>query len=121
MLNLIIVEILVADMETGRAFYCEKLGFKVKSEAYLPQVLVLEHEGVDLILDQAAKPAQIDYPDSSGTMAIFQTADIQAAAEDYRAKGIEIVDGPRETPPGDFLAFKDPFGNVHGLMQPRAG
>jgi predicted enzyme related to lactoylglutathione lyase len=76
---------------------------------------------VDLILDLASKPAQIEYPESSGTMAIFRVEDINATAKDYRSKGIEIIDGPRETPPGIFLAFKDPFGNVHGLMQLREG
>jgi len=120
-LNIIIIEILVPDMDAGRAFYCDKLGFNVKSEDYLPSVLVLDHEGVDLILDLASKPALIDYPESSGTMAIFQVADIEATAEDYKAKDIEIIDGPRAVPPGNFLAFKDPFGNVHGLMQLRDG
>lgn len=70
--NLVILDILVTDMDAGRAFYCDKIGFKVKSEDYLPDVLVLEHDGVDLVLDLVTKPAQIDYPRSAGTMAIFQ-------------------------------------------------
>lgn len=114
-----IIEIVIADMQQGREFYCDKLGFEVKSEAYLPDVLVLEHDGVDLVMSAGKSPVSIDYPDTSGTRLIFEVDDIQAAHQDYLAKGVEIVDGPREIPPGEHMAFKDPFGNVHGLIQHR--
>ena len=112
-----IIEIKIADMEEGRAFYRDKLGFQVRSENYLPNVLVLEHEGADLILHTADKPIEIDYPHSSQSLLIFQVDDIEAIAEEYRGKGVDILEAPRSSPPGTFLAFRYPFGNVHGLMQ----
>ncbi len=115
--NVCILEIKVADMQEGREFFCGTLGFKVKSEKYLPDVLVLEHEGVDLILQSASQPIEVEYPETSMSMLIFQADDIEATGQDFRRKGVEILDGPRPSPPGTFLAFRDPFGNVHGLMQ----
>lgn len=114
-----IIEIVVSDMQAGREFYVDKLGFQVKSESYLPDILVLAHDGVDLVLSAGRADIQLDYPFSSGTRLIFEVADIQAVHADYLAKGIEIVDEPRQIPPGQFLAFRDPFGNVHGLIQLR--
>ncbi|MEK6256008.1 MAG: VOC family protein [Chloroflexota bacterium] len=114
-----IIEIVVSDMDLGRAFYCDKLGFEVKSDAYLPDVIVMEHDGVDLVLSAGKQPISIDYPDTSGTRLIFEVDDIHAAHQDYLAKGIEIIDGPRDFPPGEYMAFKDPFSNVHGLTQLR--
>lgn len=117
--NLCIVEIKVSDLDKGRDFYSNVLGFDVKSEAYLPNVLVLEHEGVDLILHIANKPIQIEYPDMAQSLLIFQVDDIDKTCEELKAHKVEIIDGPRDSPPGSFLAFKDPFGNCHGMMQLR--
>jgi catechol 2,3-dioxygenase-like lactoylglutathione lyase family enzyme len=116
-MNLCIVEIKVSDMPAGRSFYTEKLGFAVKSEAYLPDVLVLEHEGVDLILHRADAPLALDYPHTAQSLLIFRTPDAEQLAADLRQKGVEILEGPRPSPPGIFLAVRDPFGNVHGFME----
>ncbi|TAK12072.1 MAG: hypothetical protein EPO32_09840 [Anaerolineae bacterium] len=115
--NVCIIEIKVADMDKGRTFYEDALGMAVKMEKYLPDVLVMEHDGVDLILHVAEKPVSIDYPNSAQSLLIFAVDDIEAAAGRLRKAKAEIMDGPRPSPPGTFLAFRDPFGNVHGLMQ----
>jgi catechol 2,3-dioxygenase-like lactoylglutathione lyase family enzyme len=117
MKSICILEIKVSDMEEARRFYCDQLGLRVKNENYLPTVLVLEHDGPDLILHTASKPAEISYPDTSMSMLIFQVDDIEALAADFKAKGITIEEGPRPSPPGAFMAFRDPFGNVHAAVE----
>ena len=117
MTSVCVIEIKVADMELGRKFYTEKLGWKVKTEAYLPNVLVMEHDGVDMILHVADKPIEIDYPHSAQSLLIFQTEDAEAAHADLTAKGVDVLEPVHESPPGWAFPFKDPFGNVHMLMQ----
>ncbi|MBW8011899.1 MAG: hypothetical protein FVQ83_11780 [Chloroflexi bacterium] len=115
-----ILEIKVADMDVAWDFYCNKLGFGVQTEAYLPETLALEHDGADLILFKATKNAEIDYPHSAMSLIIFQVEDIISTAEEYKSQGIQLVEGPDEVPPGTFMAFRYPFDNVLGLMQLRS-
>jgi len=115
--NVCVIEIKVTDIVKGRKFYTEVLDFEVTSEKYLPDVLVLGHEGPDLILHIAEEPIEITYPQSAQSLLFFQVADIHAADKKLKDNGVEIIEGPAESPPGPYLVFRDPFGNVHGLME----
>ena len=116
--NVCILEIKVTNMDEARAFYCDKLGFGIQSDAYLPETLVLEHEGPDLILFKSREPVEINFPDTSQSHLIFQVDDIEAIFKDWSAKGVKFYHSePEDTPPGRYMAFQDPFGNVHGLME----
>ena len=83
MTKVCVIEIKVTDIEKGRDFYSTALGFKVKSEAYLPNVLVMEHDGVDLILHIAEEPASIDYPKSAQSLLFFEVPDIKQTANKF--------------------------------------
>ncbi|KAA3648352.1 MAG: VOC family protein [Chloroflexi bacterium] len=115
--NVCLIEIMVPDVEAARQFYCDKLGFDIRSEAYLPDVLVLEHEGADLILIKTDKPSQLDYPHEATSVLVFEVEDIHLAEKEYKSRGVEFIREIGDAPPGLFTAFRDPWGNVHGLMQ----
>ena len=56
------------------------------------------------------------------------TDDLDGTVARWRSAGVEFVriawseedSGVAECPYGRFIAFQDPFGNVHELLQPRA-
>ncbi|UCF07164.1 MAG: VOC family protein [Thermoplasmata archaeon] len=114
-----IIQISVPDMDRGIEWYCDVLGFKVASEHYnYPVAVDLVHEGCRLLLHRTSKAAQIDYPNVAQTLICIQTDDIITSMNDLKDKDVELVhESPQKFPAGLYAAFKDPFGNVHELVE----
>lgn len=117
-----IIQISVSDLDKAIDWYRNVLGFEVSKEHYhYPVAVDLVHEGCRLILHRADKPTQIDYPDVAQTLICIQTDDIIATMNDLRSKDVELIhETPQDFPAGLFVAFRDPFGNVHELVEFRA-
>jgi len=110
------ISIYAHDLEKAAEFYSSVLGLKVKHK--LPYIVVLDHEGVDLVLCQAEKTAQSSYPAGSGVVLGFPTRNLQESMKTLKARGIALVHGePQEFPEGQYVAFHDPSGNVHELLE----
>ena len=68
------------------------------------------------------------YPEGTGVLLVFYTPDIVRTVEQWRSRGVRLIParwarGPHQladTPFGPFIAFSDPFGNVHELLQPHS-
>lgn len=122
MLKVALVQINVSDLDAAIAWYRDALGFEVSKEHYHHPVAVdLVHEGCRLLLHRAEQPARIDYPDVAQTLVCFQTDDIAATMDSLRRHGAELLhDVPQPFPAGVFAAFRDPFGNVHELVEFRS-
>jgi lactoylglutathione lyase len=122
MLKVALVQINVTDLDAAIAWYRDVLGFEVAKEHYHHPVAVdLVHEGCRLLLHRVEHPAQIDYPDVAQTLICLQTDDIVATMDSLRRHGAEFVhDTPQPFPAGAFAAFRDPFGNVHELVEFRS-
>ncbi|MBD0329392.1 MAG: VOC family protein [Thermoleophilia bacterium] len=111
-----VVYLYVKDIERAQAFYRDVLGLELEGdddwvETTLPGdvrfALHRWHEG-------AAEPS------SGGVNVDFEVEDVDAAAEDLRARGVEIGGIHRE-PYGSFFSFTDSEGYRLGLFaQPRA-
>jgi len=114
-----IIQISVSDLDKAIEWYCNTLGFKIAKQHYNHPVAVdLIHKGCRLLLHKADKPARIDYPKVSQTLICFQVDDIAATIKDLKRKGVKFVHKtPQEFPAGLFAAFRDPFGNVHELVE----
>lgn len=104
----------VTSMEEAKAFYCHLLGFSVLSESHPPPIIPLRKQGdIPLILHQSAETAvATDYPREGHTALLLRTQDPGAAAAYLKAHGVEILPPAAGLP----LAFRDPFGNVIGLV-----
>ena len=110
------VSIYAHDLDKAADFYSSILGLKVKHK--MPYVVVLDHDGVDLVLCQAEKPVQSNYPASSGVVLGFPTPNLGDSIKTLKAKGVGLVhDAPQDFPGGQFVAFRDPSGNVHELLE----
>ena len=122
MLKVALVQINVSDLDEAIAWYREVLGFTVAKEHYHHPVAVdLVHQSCRLLLHRAEQPAQIDYPNVAQTLICFETDNIAATLDSLRHSGAEVLhDDPQPFPAGLFAAFRDPFGNVHELVEFRS-
>ena len=122
MLSVYIVQLNVVGLQAGIDWYTGVLGFRVSAEnnfLHHGTTVQLEHDqGFRLILHNAKTPAKIDYPDDVQTMVVWQTEDLAATMRHMKSKGVEfIVSEPQEINVGRYVAFRDPFGNVHELIE----
>jgi catechol 2,3-dioxygenase-like lactoylglutathione lyase family enzyme len=122
MLRVALVQINVSDLDEAIAWYRDVLGFRISKEHYHHPVAVdLVHEGCRLLLHRVERPARIDYPNVAQTLICFETDDIAATMDSLRHSGAELLhDAPQPFPAGLFAAFRDPFGNVHELVETRS-
>lgn len=119
MLKVAMVQINVPDLDQGIAWYRDVLGFEVAKEHYhYPVAVDLVHDGCRLLLHRTERLADIDYPNVAQTLICLQTDDITATMESLRRWGVDLLhDVPQPFPAGLFAACRDPFGNVHELVQ----
>jgi lactoylglutathione lyase len=113
-----IVQINVTDMDVALEFYGAKLGFPVRSKAAYPDVVVLEHHEIPLILYKVAHPTSIDYPNVAQTLVDFEVEDIKRTISEFASRDVDLIHRePQVCPVGLYAAFRDPFGNVHELIE----
>jgi catechol 2,3-dioxygenase-like lactoylglutathione lyase family enzyme len=117
-----IIQINVSDMDQAIEWYCKTLGFEVSKEHYhYPIAVDLVHEGCRLLLHKVDKPTHIDYPSVAQTLICIQTHDLTSHMNDLKSKGVGFIhETPQNFPGGEFAAFRDPFGNVHELVEFRS-
>ncbi|MHA2371177.1 MAG: VOC family protein [Candidatus Hodarchaeales archaeon] len=120
MLEIAMNQINVTNLDEAIKWYTEILGFSVSKEHYYPPraVDLVQKGNIRLILYQVEKPAKTDYPNAVQSIIIFKTDDIQKMMTKLKEKGVEFVYPEAiEFPAGLFNAFRDPFGNVHEIVQ----
>lgn len=114
---------LVPDMQVGRDFYSNKLGFVVRSERYLPLDLPLGHKDKSfafmLHYRPGVMPVKSDYPRLAAfNTLVFETHNLQAAVKELAARGVKILTAqPQKDARGSYVAFEDAFGNVSELLE----
>ncbi len=117
-----IIQIGVSDLDKAIDWYSNTLGFEISKEHYhYPVAVDLAHEGCRLLLHTADKPTQVDYPNAAQTLICIQTDDLASSMNDLKTKAVEFIhETPQRFPAGVYAAFKDPFGNVHELVEFRS-
>jgi lactoylglutathione lyase len=119
MLHVCMIQISVSDLDKAIEWYSKTLGLEISKEHYHHLVAVdLVHRGIRFFLHRADKPTTIDYPNVSQTRIRIQTDNIVKKMDDLKHKGVELLhEIPQDFPAGKFTAFRDPFGNVHELLE----
>lgn len=112
------IAIPVHDVPRAIAFYRDKLGLRYLFDAP-PSMAFLESGGVRLMLTIPE-----DAHDHPSSILYFTVADIGAAYEALRARDVEFIDAPHAISRLGSVElwmafFRDPDGNVMGLMQER--
>lgn len=114
---------LIPNMQVGRDFYSDKLGFVVRSERYLPLDLPLGHKDKSfafmLHYRSGVTPVKSDYPRATAfNTLVFETYNLQSAVRELKAHGVKIWGGkPQKSAWGNYLVLEDPFGNVSELLE----
>jgi catechol 2,3-dioxygenase-like lactoylglutathione lyase family enzyme len=128
-MRLIVVNQWVHDQDEALAFYTEKLGMELREDATVPEmggfrwltVSAPEQPDVALALLKVPGPPVFDEETTAKLNDIvakgaagglfFATDDIQAAYEQLKTRGVDIVQEPTEQPYGVDMAVRDPSGN----------
>jgi lactoylglutathione lyase len=113
------VSISVADQDRAKKFYTEQLGFELALDVPMGD---LDGPRWIEVRPPGARTGIVLYHDPEGAGSfgpcVFDTDDINATADDLKAKGVEILEEPRVAEWGSWWArFRDSEGNEFGLGQ----
>jgi len=128
-------QVWVHDQDEAVAFYTEKLGMEIKTDASLPEMggfrwVTVGPPGQDdvaIVLMAIPGPPMVDDATSAqirdlmakgfaGTV-FLTTEDCQAEYEKLVARGVEFTEMPEDMPYGIDSGFRDPSGNSLRLTQ----
>ena len=110
--------IFATDLAVGRAFYCDVLGFEVTRES--DSSIALRGAEFDLTLFKCEELGSSDgYSTRAGSSIAFAVTDLEKSMKSLESHGVEILhEVPSSGHEGRYVAFVDPFGTVHELVEP---
>ncbi len=127
--SLDLVALVVREYDEALDFYLKTLGFALVEDTYMPEQdkrwVVVEppsSAGARLLLARAVGPEQSSRigNQTGGRVFLFlYTDDFWRDYHAYRAKGVVFVRDPKEESYGMVAVFKDLYGNLWDLLQPR--
>jgi RimJ/RimL family protein N-acetyltransferase/predicted enzyme related to lactoylglutathione lyase len=121
------VSLLVRDYDEAIAFYAGTLGWDVVENRALPEqkrwvVLAPHGSGARLLFARASTPEQQACVgnQTGGRVGFFlETDNFWRDYRTYQGNGVEFVRPPKNEPYGTVAVFKDLYGNLWDLVQPR--
>ena len=126
-----LVSLVVRDYDEALAFYVETLGFDLVEDSEVPEQakrwVVVRPPGAGsgaILLARASAPEQVAHVgnQTGGRVFLFlHTDDFERDYATYRAKGVEFVRPPQDMAYGRVAVFRDLYGNLWDLLQPREG
>ena len=129
MQSLGLVSLVVRDYDEAIAFYVGVLGFTLVEDSAVPaqgkRWVVVAPPGATetrLLLAQASTPEQATRigNQTGGRVGFFlYTDDFWRDHQAYSAKGVEFVRPPEEQSYGIVAVFRDLYGNLWDLLEPR--
>jgi catechol 2,3-dioxygenase-like lactoylglutathione lyase family enzyme len=124
-----LVSLVVRDYDEAIEFFIGKLGFGLVEDTCVPEQakrwVVVSPPGASetrLLLAKASSPEQAVRvgAQTGGRVFLFlYTEDFWRDYDRYRANGVEFVRAPRQEPYGVVAVFKDLYGNMWDLLQPK--
>jgi catechol 2,3-dioxygenase-like lactoylglutathione lyase family enzyme len=127
--SLALTSVLVRDYDEAIAFYVDVLGFSLIKDSPVPaqskRWVVVAPPGASesrLLLARAANPDQESRigDQTGGRVFLFlHTDDFWRDFNMYTSKGVNFVRAPAEEPHGTVAVFRDLYGNLWDLIQPR--
>lgn len=127
--RLALVSVVVREYDEAIAFYVGQLGFTLVEDSFVPAqgkrwVVVAPPggHGTQLLLARASNEAQLARigDQTGGRVFLFlYTDDFERDHQRYLERGVEFVRPPTEFPYGTVAVFKDLYGNLWDLVQPR--
>jgi predicted enzyme related to lactoylglutathione lyase len=137
MIRIATTQLWVHDQDEALAFYTEKLGFEVRSDATLPElgdfrwltvsppnqpdvaIVLMAIPGPPVMDEEVAEQVRSLMATGFGGTIFLTTDDCQASYDELKARGVEFTEEPEERPYGIDAGFRDPSGNSFRLTQVR--
>jgi uncharacterized glyoxalase superfamily protein PhnB len=137
MIKIANAQLWVDDQEEALAFYTQKLGMEVRSDATLPEmgnfrwltvgpagqpdvaIALMAIPGPPLMDEQTTEQVRSLMAKGFAGTVFLTTDDCQASYEELKARGVEFSEQPEERPYGIDSGFRDPSGNSIRLTQVR--
>ena len=114
MTQVCVISIHVPEMKKAIGFYTEVLGFEVNKE-YGSKIVTLVHGGLPIVVEESENALN---DGASGVVLTLKTDDIYQTVEALKEHNVEfILEEPTPCPPGKYISFRDPFGNVWEYLQ----
>ena len=124
-----LVSLVVRDYDEALEFFVGKLGFRLVEDTVIPEQskrwVVVTPPGASesrLLLAKASSPEQESRigAQTGGRVFLFlYTDDFWRDYERYKRMGVDFVRPPRQEPYGTVAVFKDLYGNMWDLLQPK--
>ena len=124
-----LVSLVVPEYDEALAFYVGVLGFTLIEDSFVPEqnkrwVVVAPPGATEshLLLARASSPEQTSRigNQTGGRVFLFlHTDDFSRDYQKYSEKGVVFVREPKEERYGTVAVFRDPWGNLWDLLQPR--
>jgi catechol 2,3-dioxygenase-like lactoylglutathione lyase family enzyme len=124
-----LVSLVVREYDEALTFFVGKLGFVLVEDTYVPEHdkrwVVVAPPGASesrLLLARASSADQESRVgcQTGGRVFLFlYTDDFWRDYERYRQQGVEFVRPPKEEPYGTVAVFRDLYGNMWDLLQPK--
>ena len=129
------VQVWVHDQDEALAFYTEKLGFELRSDATLPElgdfrwltvsppnqpdvaIVLMAVPGPPVFDDETRDQIEALVAKGAATGLFFSTDDIKATYEELKGRGVEFQQEPTQQPYGIDAGFRDPSGNQMRMAQ----
>lgn len=124
------VALLVPDYDEALAYFTRVLGFDLAQDSDMgggKRFVVVTPPGgagAALVLARAARPAQAELIGNQAGGRVFLFLHTDDFARDHAAfiaRGVEFREAPRQEPYGTVAVFRDRYGNLWDLIQPRTG
>ena len=113
-----VIGIYVDDIDKAKEFYCDILGFEVERTYEDGCILQLKSEGPTVIIEKADRPSHAVYPGGSQVVLCIDTDDIEKTSREFKREGVDLIhEEPQPFVAGQFMAMRDPAGNVLELIQ----
>ncbi len=127
----------VHDQDEALAFYTDKLGWEVRSDATLPEmggfrwltvgpvgqpdfaIVLMAIPGPPVFEEETARQVRDLMGKGAAGTVFLTTDDARASYEELKGRGVEFTEEPTEYPYGIDSSFRDPSGNAFRLTQPR--
>lgn len=127
--SLALTSLVVRDYDEALAFYVGTLGFDLVEDTYIPEQdkrwVVVSPPGATesrILLARAATPEQesrIGNQTGGRVFLFLYTDDFDRDYARYRAKGVQFVREPKQERYGKVVVFRDLYGNLWDLLQPK--
>ncbi|MGE7951365.1 VOC family protein [Lysinibacillus xylanilyticus] len=112
-----VISIYVPNLNKAIDFYTNTLGFELNKQ-YGPKIASLVHGELPIILEENDHTTYNQDNKITGVVLGLQTEDIYETVKFLKEKEVNfIVDVPTNCPPGKYISFRDPFGNILEYLQ----